>query len=135
MYSDYLRYVGYGNLYEFNYENPLGYVDDDGYEPIPFPILLNPIGITIGVGAGICYLIPSCRSGLANLFNNLWNQLKTRDKQPDNMGGCDNDPFKGKGPKKGTDEYEKWKRQLEKDKAKEGRGGKDNPTGPFEPPL
>lgn len=51
------------------------------------------------------------------------------------MGGEDKDPFKGKGPKKGTDEYEKWRRQLEKDKSGEGRGEGDNPDTPFEPPL
>jgi hypothetical protein len=49
------------------------------------------------------------------------------------MDGEDPDPFKGKEPKKGTKEREKWRRQLEKDKCKEGRGGKDNPQTPFEP--
>lgn len=42
------------------------------------------------------------------------------------MGGEDSDPFKGKGPKKGTKEYDDVRRELEKLKEKSGRGGKDN---------
>ena len=43
------------------------------------------------------------------------------------MGGEDNDPNKGKGPKKGTAEYEKYRRELEDMKRGTGRGGRDNP--------
>jgi uncharacterized protein RhaS with RHS repeats len=45
----------------------------------------------------------------------------------DKKGGEDNDPFKGKGPKRGTPEYEKARRLLEDLKKSTGRGGRDNP--------
>jgi RHS repeat-associated protein len=51
---------------------------------------------------------------------------KTREKGEDKMGGEDDDPFKGKGPKKGTPEGEKARRELEDEKHGEGRGGRDN---------
>jgi len=40
----------------------------------------------------------------------------------DSMGGEDTDPFKGKGPKKGTPEYDRWRRELEKIKRGGGAG-------------
>ena len=69
----------------------------------------------------------------------LWNLMHpddykrtNRDKKQDKcdkMGGEDNDPNKGKGPKKGTPAYEKWRREREADKRNTGRGGADNPEG------
>ncbi len=50
---------------------------------------------------------------------------KVREKLPADkqMGGEDADPFKGKGPKKGTDEYEAARRALEAAKQEHGIGG------------
>jgi len=39
------------------------------------------------------------------------------------MGGEDNDPFKGKGPKKGTKAYDDLRRDREKQKGDSGVGG------------
>lgn len=39
------------------------------------------------------------------------------------MGGEDNDPLKGEGPKKGTKEYDDQRREREKEKGKSGIGG------------
>lgn len=52
-----------------------------------------------------------------------------RDKKCDKnnkMGGEDKDPFKGKGPPKGTDDYDKARREIENIKNSTGRGGADN---------
>jgi hypothetical protein len=155
------------NLYRFNYNTPICFVDPDGEfgfgvtisipwpttlpGNIPLPAGLLPAAGIVGAGYsgfalgtfldekfGISdWLGPKignliCPSTMTP--DNEGYKPKTREKQPDLMGGEDSDPFKGKGPKKGTKEYERWRRQLEKDKRKEGRGGRDNPQAPFEPP-
>lgn len=47
-----------------------------------------------------------------------------RDKLPRDrrMGGEDDDPLKGAGPKKGTKEYDDQRREREKEKGKSGVG-------------
>lgn len=53
---------------------------------------------------------------------------KVRDKLPPDkqMGGEDTDPFKGQGPEKGTDEYDRQRRELEDEKGSAGMGGAGN---------
>ncbi|WCJ61239.1 RHS repeat-associated core domain-containing protein [Fontisphaera persica] len=58
-----LQHEALGNLYTFNHNNPMGYVDSDGRVAIAIPA-----GVIIGggilIGAGICYAIPSCRDAM-----------------------------------------------------------------------
>jgi RHS repeat-associated protein len=65
LYAWKLRSEGFQNLYEFNHENPNGFIDKDGRQ------IALPIGVVIGVGivVGIiaCDAIPWCRQHVLHL--------------------------------------------------------------------
>jgi len=120
------------NLYWYVGNNPNNWVDSNGQIPIA-PILGGVLGgeIIDPIGGGIIggYLAWQAWNLMINSQPDNYtpsNRDRNQDKC-DKMGGEDNDPNKGKGPKKGTPDYDKWRREHEKRKKETGRGGADNP--------
>jgi RHS repeat-associated protein len=136
------------NVYGYVYNNPVNLIDPTGEFAILIPAAYYGYAAAI---AGVAYLATSDgQQALRNfgresaaLLNSIGDKIfnenhgeeeeeelykpKAREKCPNKMGGEDNDPNKGKGPKKGTAEYEKYRRELEDMKRHTGRGGRDNP--------
>jgi len=135
------------NLYGYVHNNPINSWDSFGLSGAAAAALRLPqiwtgafiepspvgeaVAATITVGIGIWWLWDKCTEDDDDVPEY---RPTTRDKKPDEMGGEDDDFLKGKGPKRGTPEYEKLRRLREKDKNGEGRGGNGNPEGPFELP-
>jgi hypothetical protein len=73
-----LQFQGRGNLYGFNYNNPCGYVDNDGRAAIAIPvggmIVIGGVAITVA----ICNAIPSCHRWLVNQIANAIEACKSK---------------------------------------------------------
>ena len=67
VYSQYLRFEAFGNLYEFNHDRPNGYVDINGRQiavpSVPAIIIIGGIAITIAA----CEANPWCRQHILHL--------------------------------------------------------------------
>lgn len=127
------------NLYAYVSNNPVNSVDYLGLQqaaltggaPLWAEFGLAPcgLGVKAAVGTAATGTAISVAVEMADDDEHVpTNREKVKDKN-DKMKGEDDDPDKGKAPKKGTKERDRLKTDRHKEKKSEGRGGADNPRG------